>query len=133
MDDLQLLKQHLASFESKSAAKCVVCGEITCFKCWECGGIPCCFKDGASLNTISCCIDLHDDSFFGLLMHNQKNYYKKANSEYKPPKAEEVKKILLTLENSANNIMQTIWMGMGINLGCIFYLVMLVSYYSTII
>ncbi len=61
-------------------------------------------------------------------MHDQNNYFKKANSEYKPPNAEEVKEILLTSENFANNIVHMGWMGMGIiRLGCIFYFIILVN------
>ncbi len=123
-DDLQLLKQPLASFESKTATKCVIWGKIACFKCWECGVIPCCYKNRASLNTFCAVLTYMMTHLYVFWCMTRKTQILKTNFLM-----QKKWKILLTSGNGTYNIIDMGWTGMGINLGCIFML----SFWSIIL
>ncbi len=90
-DNISLLKEHLASF-TKTEAQCVVCKQKTFWKCEKCGGQPCCFKDGGKMNSISCYLDLYDHFYFGLLMHDCREYFGEINKYYSKPLEKELEK-----------------------------------------
>lgn len=49
-------------------------------------------KSGNDMETISCCIGLHNDNFFYLTLQNQKLYFGEAHKFFKKLTALEVKK-----------------------------------------
>ena len=76
-----------------TAGRCQVCGKTCFFKCEECPDQPhVCLKTDKRSTSISCCMDLHDDAFFGLTMNDQSQYFGLPKSKFmKPTKTEKRK------------------------------------------
>ena len=90
-DNLVLLKEHLNSCERCSEGTCDVCGR----KCYNRCGIcmkHCCFKSGTSQTSLLCSIDLHNDDYFGLTLHDRTTLFGESKKSFKKPTAIELKK-----------------------------------------
>jgi hypothetical protein len=90
--NLQLLKEHLNSFEKSSKGICQMCGYDKCYmKCGKCNK-HCCFKSEYGMASVSCSIDFHDDYFFGLAMDDRVNLFGELKSRFKKATTAEVNK-----------------------------------------
>ena len=73
-ENIDLLKEHLNSMKKTNTSKCQVC-ERWCFsKCVICDANMC-FKSGANMASISCCLDYHNDDHFGLIRDDHKDMF----------------------------------------------------------
>ena len=91
-DNLQLLKEHLNSFEKACKGRCQMCGYEKCYmKCKKCNK-HCCFKSELGMASVSCSIDMHDDNFFGLAMDDRVELFGEMKSRFKKATTTEVNK-----------------------------------------
>ncbi len=92
-NNLDLLKEHLRSFKSANVGRgqCQVCGKTCYFKCTKCD-VHCCFKDDGNASSVSCCIDYHNDDFFGLTLGDRVSLFGEQKKNYKKPTKAEAKK-----------------------------------------
>ena len=90
---LDLLKEHLRSFQTANigAGQCQVCGKTTYFKCMKCN-MHCCFKDDKNASSVSCCIDYHNDDYFGLTLDDRVNLFGEMKKNFKKATKAEWKK-----------------------------------------
>lgn len=100
-DDLDALKAHIRSFIPVATGICQVCGANTWKACGECEKLTgrrtyCCFKDkggkGVSENMVSCCMDLHNDNYFGLCLNDRVTLFGERKSDFKKASKSEIKK-----------------------------------------
>ena len=105
-DDLEMLKAHLRSFEtSGSRGVCQVCGRIAFKVCKLCEQtrndgkqVYCCFRDpkeeGKTVkeNHVSCCMDLHNDYYFGLTLNDRRELFGDHKTGFKKPTKSEIQK-----------------------------------------
>ena len=90
-DNLDLLKEHLNSFEKVSRAKCQVCGKDAFWRCFKCKK-HCCFKGKSSMTSVSCCLDFHNDDYFGLVQEDRTDLFGEQKTKFKKASASNIKK-----------------------------------------
>ena len=106
--EMENLKIHLRSMERTSKGKCQVCGRDCWKACRECekldpngGPVYCCFKDPGKKdkhgepvtdNMVSCCMDLHNDHFFGLCMNDRRNLFGENKNAFKKATRTQIRK-----------------------------------------
>ncbi len=87
--DMNLLKKHLQSYKPHGAAQCQVCKKVCYWICLLCG-LCSCMKSDKSMVSMSCCLDLHDDNYFGLVMEDRITLFGEQQKNYKKPLASNV-------------------------------------------
>ena len=90
-DDLDLLKEHIRSYQRTHEGACQSCGQ-TCFtKCGICN-VRTCFKDGPNMWMVSCCLDYHNDNRFGLGMKDRFDIFSERKKNFRAPSTAQVRK-----------------------------------------
>ena len=89
--DLHLLKQHINSMTKVGAGACQWCGKRTFMRCELCKKRVC-LKSGVSATSLSCCLDFHDDTKYGLGMMDRKELFGVGRNNFRKASASEIKK-----------------------------------------
>jgi hypothetical protein len=89
--DLNLLKQHINSMTKVGAGCCQWCGKRTFMRCEICQKHVC-LKNGRSATSLSCCLDFHDDTKYGLGMMDRKELFGIGKKHFKMTSASEIKR-----------------------------------------
>ena len=90
-NDLSLLKEHLLSYEKTSGRLCEICGNICYWRCGICNKCTC-FKQDNAVTTILCCLDFHDDHYFGLARCDRQTIFGETTKKFKKPSATKIRK-----------------------------------------
>lgn len=89
-DDLGLLKTHINSMKKLNKSSCQVCGKPCWMKCTICNKTVC-LKSDSFGSSLSCCIDMHDDNYFGLTMDDRVDLFGELKKDFKKASATEIK------------------------------------------
>jgi len=91
-DNLTLLKKHLSSMKKVHGVSCSMCGKLTFMECQLCQKHVCLkLKSDKGMNTLSCCIDFHDDLKYGMGVMGRVELFGVQKSKFKKAPAPEVR------------------------------------------
>ena len=90
-NNMHLFKEHMNSMKKIHKAACQMCGDITYMKCGISNKHICLKSNRASMSTVSCCVDFHDDQMHGLGLMDRHDLFGIPKNIFKKPMQTEIK------------------------------------------